>query len=274
MAKTKAKNRIIKYKVPTKKQPVWTPVSKVLKWFYKKPTIINLNEQMPQKALYLANHSAMNGPVNYSLHFPAFLSIWGAYPMLGNYGMRYRYYRDVFCIQKKGMNKVLATIIAVPVAALSIFFYRGMKVLPTYPDGRFRDTIKNTIECLDNDVSVIMFPENSDDGYHDVLKEFLPGFVMAAQRYDKIHEERVPLCPVYWDNVTKTMVIGKPSDLSDKQDWSREQICEHYRCQVNDLFYQYIEPLRKQREEEKLAKKNKKSKKQSKKQTDETKVEE
>lgn len=160
------------FQVPSKKQPVWKVVSKLLKGIYKKPQILNLNEEISEKSILVANHSAMNGPVVYSLYFPLFHATLGAYRMLGNYKSRFRYLRDVYFVQKRGMKKFPATLIASFEAIFSIFFYRGMKVLPSYDDARVVTTIKNSIACIDANVPVMIFPEDSSTGYHEKLKSF------------------------------------------------------------------------------------------------------
>lgn len=236
-----AKNK--EFVVPKRHQPVWKVVGGVLKLFYKKPLIINLNQDpLPQCAIFVANHAAMNGPVVYSLHLPAFTTIWGAHQMLGNYKSRFHYLRDVYFMQKRHMKKLPATLIAGFEALFSIFFYRGMKIMPTYPDGRLGTTIKNSVDCLNNNVCVTIFPENSEEGYHEILSEFFPGFVMLALRYKKANEgKEVPIYPVYYHKKNNVMVIGKPSCLADYPGMTREQIAELFRNQINTLFYEHIQ---------------------------------
>lgn len=225
---------------PKRKQRVWKPVSAMLKMGYKRPQILNLNTEMPDKVIFVANHAAMNGPMIYALYLPYFHVTWGAHQMLGNYRMRYRYLRDVYFVQKRKMSKVGASMLASFEAAFSIYFYRGIKVLPTYPDARFVHTIKNSIACLENGTSVLVFPENSSDGYHDVLTEFYGGFVSLAERYDKTHDESVAICPMYYSPRKHKLVIGKCSRLSNYPNMSREQIAEDFRRQVNNLYFEYI----------------------------------
>lgn len=227
--------------VPSRRQPVWKVVGGVLKWFFKKPTIINLNEgELPSKAIFVANHSAMNGPVVYSLYLPAFTTIWGAGQMLGNYNSRFHYLRDVYFMQKRHMKKFPATIIAGFEALFSIFFYRGMKILPTFTDGRLRATIHNSVKCLNNDVCVTVFPEDSSTGYHEVLTGFFPGFVMLAQQYRRVNKQDVPIYPVYYHKKSNTMVIGKPTTLADYPEMDRDQIAENFREQINTLLDEHI----------------------------------
>lgn len=228
------------FRVPKRKQPVWRPVSAILKLFYKKPKIVNLNSEMPTRAILVANHAAMSGPMVYALYLPIFHATWGAHQMLGNYKMRFHYLRDVYFVQKRGMKKFWASIIAAFEAAFSIYFYKGMKMLPTFMDARFAATIKNSVACLEQDVSVMIFPEDSSDGYHDILMSFFNGFVMLAERYRRKTGEDVDICPVYYSKNKNVIYIGKPSRLSDYPDMNRDEIAEEFRKQVNSLYTDYV----------------------------------
>ena len=61
-------------------------------------------------------------------------------------------------------------------------FYKGARFISTYTDMRFSKTIKESILAIENNESIVIFPENSSDGYHDELKEFHPGFYMIADK--------------------------------------------------------------------------------------------
>lgn len=229
------------FRVPKRKQPVWKPVSALLKLFYKKPQIINLNDDFPDRAVLVGNHCAMNGPLIYELYLPVFHTTWGAHQMMGNYSLRYHYLRDVYFIQKRGMKKFWATLIAGFEAIFSIFFYRGIKTLPTFTDGRLASTIRHSVTCLDNDVSVLVFPEDSSDGYHELLTEFFPGFVSIAERYRKTHDGAdVGIYPLYYSKEHNKLVIGKPTTLADYPNFNRHQIAEEFRKQVNALYLEHV----------------------------------
>ena len=229
------------FSLPTRNQPVWKHVERLLKAFRKKPQIINLNEEMPQKAIFVANHAAMNGPLAYSLFLPYFHVTWGAHEMLGNYKMRYRYLKDVYFHQKRKKSKAASRFLATFDAMFSIYFYRGIKVLPTYPDMRLAKTIKNSVACLDDGTSVLIFPEDSDDGYKDVLTSFHGGFVVLAERYRKQHGgQDVDICPMYYSKSKRKIVIGKCSKLSDYPNMTREQVAENFCNQVNGLYFNYV----------------------------------
>lgn len=236
MSKKKKQNSI------NKRQPVWKCVSGILRLFFRKPKIISLSGELPNKAIYVANHSAMFGPLIFNLYLPAKTSPWGAYPMLGTYKQRYHYLRDVYFIQKRHKNKVTATLLAFFEAFLSPCFYKGLRVLPSYNDSRFITTIRKSVQTLEQDVGIIVYPENSNDGYHEILTEFYAGFVELARYFKLRHHEDLPIYPVYYHPKKKIMVIGNPSTITDYTDkgMNRKQIAASFCQQVNDLFFKYI----------------------------------
>ena len=230
------------YKIK-KRQPVWKGVSRFLKLFFKKPKIVSLSGEIPNKAIYVANHSAMFGPVMYNLYLPADVALWGAHPMLEGYKSRYRYLRDVYFIQKRHKSKFSASILAFLEAFFSPYFYKGLREIPSYADARFISTLRTSCEVLDMDIGIMLFPENSSEGYHEILKSFLEGFVMLADYYQRKHGgEDVPIYPVYYHAKKKVMVVGNPSKLTDytSKGMSKAEIADDFCNQVNNLFLEHI----------------------------------
>lgn len=230
------------YKVKYPKQPVWKCFAAFLRLFFKRPKIIKLAGELPAKAIYLSNHSAMAGPVIYNLYFPTPHSPWGAYPMLEGYKSRFKYLRDVYFMQKRHINKFFATVLAAFEACFSIWIYKGMRVIPSYPDGRLIKTIRQSLEALNSNRAVMVFPEHSETGYHEVLKGFSAGFVVLAERYRKLYGEDLPIYPVYYNKNKRKMIIGKPHTLQEYRErgLTRQQIADEFCKTVNGLYYDYV----------------------------------
>ena len=60
---------------------------------------------------------------------------------------------------------------------LTNLFYKGLNLISTYPDGRFRNTIKESLTAINNGENVVIFPEKSTNGYQANLEGFYGGFV-------------------------------------------------------------------------------------------------
>ena len=202
--------------------------------------MVNLSGEflLPSRAILVANHFAKRGPMAYELYLPTYYRPWGAYQMLGSYKMRFHYLRDVFYMQKRGFGVVRATILATFEAVFSMMIYRGMRVLPSYPDARFAKTLHQSIATLEAGMSVLVFPEDSSEGYHDVLRSFHPGFVALAEHYLRKNGEDLPVYPIYYNEGERRLIIGPPSFVGKllAEGKSREEIAQHLCESVNALY--------------------------------------
>ena len=227
------------------KQPIYKPFKKlIMPLIFKRPQIINLAGELPEKSIVLANHSAKSGPPCLDIYYPVACYKWGAYQMFGNFKSRKEYLRDILYIKKCGKKPGFGTSFkAWLMAIFSPWVYKGMRLMPTYPDARFANTLRNSAKVLDAGMSVMIYPENSNEGYKDILTEFFPGFVMLAEKYFRATGEDVPVYPVYYSIKKRIMVIGKPLFVQDfaKQGMDRYQIAEKFCGAVNQLYYDYVQ---------------------------------
>ena len=236
MAKTKD------WKVPNKKQPIWNVIKYVFVPFFKVKEVIYEGEQLPNKCIIVSNHNNKKGPMVFELNLPIVHATWGAYQMLGSYKDRFHYLRDIFYMQKNGCGKFKATLRAGFEAIFSIFIYKGMKILPSYPDVRFRKTLQYSMDVLDAGYAVSLYPEDSNAGYLDELTHFFSGFVMLAQQYYKKTQESLPVFPVYWGRKGNKIIIGNPLYVQDleKEGLTRDEIAERFRLEVNGLYHRHF----------------------------------
>lgn len=225
-----------------KRRPVFALFRAVImRTFYHKPRVTQL-EEIQQPCIFVSNHDAKRGPVIAELYLPVRTAKWGAYQMLCDYNTRRKYLRDIFYIKKQGYGRGLASFKAFFEAFFSLFIYRGMNFLPTYPDARLAKTINESVEVLKSGMSVFIFPEDSDDGYKEVMEKFFPGFVMLADAYYRKTGKDVPVYPVYYHAKSKKMVIGAPRfpRALKEQGLDRNAVADVLRDDVNALFNNYI----------------------------------
>ncbi len=243
---TKKVKKERKYKLPNPKKKMLS--YKFLQLFIrlkaKKPEIINLaGGEIEDKSIVVINHSNKSGPASIDLRFPKKTVKWGAHQMLDYYPERKAYLRDILYIKKNGKKPGFWTSFKSSIEAmLNLWPYKGIWVIPTYQDARFIKTIRYSMEMLDKNVPVMVFPEDSNNGYFEVLTKFFPGFVVLAETYYKKYGVDLPVYPCYYHIPKRKMVIGKPIYVQDlvKQGMNREQIAQHYCDAVNNLFFEYI----------------------------------
>lgn len=229
--------------VPNRKQPFWNFIKKIFSIFLRKPKIINLAGSIEDKAIYLSNHQAKTGPLYLDMYYPKFHCMWGAHEMLGNYKQRFKYLRDVYYIQKRGLSKTKANSKSWFEAAFNKYLYKGMHVIGTYQDGRLKETFKKSINMLNNDIGIIIFPEDSTNGYFDVLTKFNQGFVGLSIMYYRKYGIDLPVYPNYVNVKKKVIIIDKPLFVNEllSKGKTQEEVAEIFKNKVNDLYFKYVE---------------------------------
>lgn len=242
MSKKNRKENLKEFKLPDRKQPVFKFFSKI---FFKPlfgGKLESCIEELPDKAIIVSIHAAKNGPMAVAMTYPKFSAMWGHHGMLGNYKERFSYLRNVLYIQKMHKNKFVATVKALYEAVFSIFIYKGLKVIGTYTDMRLLSTVRNSIGVLDEGASVIIYPEDSSDGYFDEMRAAFPGFVILAETYYNKRGEDVPVIPAYISRKKKRLVVGEPKYVREMQKagLSRQQIAEKMKDEINALYRNYI----------------------------------
>lgn len=225
-------------KITTIKKHNWfiRLIKRIIRTVRKKPELIICEDKLPEKAIYFANHSGAAGPLTLSVYFPKYLVPWGAYPMTGNYIARWKYLYFVFYRQKIGYSKFRSFILATLFGIISKTLYKGVKLIPTYPDARLRKTIKLSLENLNCNNSLLIFPEDSSDGYQLQIEKFHSGFVYLAEQYYIHNNDHIPLVPLYYHKEKQQIIVGKARYLSEfTKDMKREEIVEKLRISLNNL---------------------------------------
>ena len=94
------------------------------------------------------------------------------------------------------------------------------------------------MEILDDDKAILVFPEDSNEGYKEVITSFFSGFVLLSLQYYKKTNEDLPIYPIYYHKKKKVIIVGKPLFVQEliSRGMNREQIAELFCNEVNNLF--------------------------------------
>lgn len=225
-------------KIKTKHGKIFTFVMWIARLFKKAPTIHNLNNEKGfEQGIIVSNHSAASGPLTLSLYYPGFFVPWGTYEMTGRYFQRWKYLYHVFYQQKLGYGKIKSYILATLFGIISKMLYKGMQLIPTYPNANVRKTIDISISHLEKGNSILIFPEDSNTGYHEHLIKYNNGFIYLCERYFSQKGIDLPIYPVYYHKILGSLVIGEKIHVQDlvKQGLSREEIAEYFKNLTNQL---------------------------------------
>ena len=163
------------------KRKLWFRFIKaVQRKFVKKPEMIYFGEGIPDGSLILCNHAGATGPVVWEMYMDNF-RFWATHEITEGTVSIYRYLSQVFFLRKKHWNKVAAKIVSFIAAPFMCLYVTGWELIPSYSDMRLSRTIKTTMEVLKEGCNVVIFPENSSQGYYDELPSVHPGFCLAGE---------------------------------------------------------------------------------------------
>ncbi|MBO5789329.1 MAG: hypothetical protein J6R42_05230 [Clostridia bacterium] len=224
-------------KYPNKRKPFFTGLKAVLKCIRPKLTLLDRNEGQAEPGIFISNHCGTAGPFMVECYLPYSHHPWGAYQMNGDIKSRFNYLYRVLYMQKLHMKKVPSFLLASIVCVVSKAYYKGMGLISSYPDIRLVRTIKQSIACLEKNTSIVIYPENSNEGYHDQLNEIFGGFCLLSKAYYTKHHVDLPIYPIYYNKFTSRMVVDKPLYLQPlmQKGMTTGEICEFYRDHINGL---------------------------------------
>ena len=229
------------------RKPFFRFVKGIIRIFRRKPKFEYLGAQPQGACIYVSNHSAASGPVTYELYLPAPIRIWGTYEMCGGFKMRWEYLNRTYYRRKKKYTRFTSFLLATFVTPFVALFYKGMRIIPTYPDMRLMRSVKDSVSELENGTSILVFPEDSSDGYHEVLTKFFGGFVTLAKCYHDKTGKDIDIVNMYYDRKSNMVIVGEPKSylaLSERFS-SRDEIAEFFLNDTNKMFFDYVQPKRK-----------------------------
>ena len=95
---------------------------------------------------------------------------------------------------------------------------------------------------LDEGASVIIYPEDSSEGYFDEVRSAFPGFVMLAETYYNKKGEDVPVIPAYISTQKKRFIVGEPKYVHElqKSGLSRQEVADVFKDEINELYRKFI----------------------------------
>jgi 1-acyl-sn-glycerol-3-phosphate acyltransferase len=209
----------------------------VLRLFVRKPKFVYLGKNMEgQQAFFLSNHVGASAPLILELYGHHPFRFWGTYEMNSSLKEVYKYLSNTYFHQKKHMNLFLARCLSIVAAPVLYLFYRGLNLISTYPDARFRRTLRETLKTLRERQSIVIFPELSKNGYFDELKMFHAGFVLMAEKALKEGID-LPLYLAYYRKNEHRYIVDKPVMISEllRNNEPRKRIADRLCRRCNEL---------------------------------------
>ena len=221
---------------PGERRPWFKCVKAILRLFIKKPKFIFLGKEFEKRSLVLSNHVGASAPLTLECYFPNPFRFWGTYEMNSSLKEVYKYLSEVYFHQKKHWNLFLSKLFCLIAAPFAYLFYRGLTLISTYRDHRFRNTLKESLKTLNADATLVIFPEDSANGYFSTITGFFSGFVTLA---GVCYKQGMDL-PIYLSYLRKkegVYIVDKPIYYSEliATGMDKYQIAEVLRERCNQL---------------------------------------
>ena len=206
----------------------------IIRFFYPKTKFIQ-GENIPNEpTIFISNHAQMHGPIITQLSFPVDRYIWCIGEMMETKEVPKYAYKDFWSHKPKCVKwfyKLLSYIIA-PFS----FIFRNAYCIPLYKDTRIIETFKKTVEHLNANESIIIFPESTEK-FNEIINDFQKNFVDVAKYYYKKTKKELTFTPMYIAPKLKTVTFGKPIKYNSQlsSDAQREEICNYLKEEITRI---------------------------------------
>ena len=212
-------------------------LKKLMKIRYKKPEFIYLDgKDIMEGSIILSNHEGTDAPMAFEIYHNSSFRMWGAHEMNSGLVKLYKYQTRVYYHEKKHWNIHLARLFCIIASPLTNLFYSGLNLISTYKDSRFAKTVKESYATLKEGSNVIIYPEDSTNGYLAELEGFHAGFTMLCE-YCKRKGYDVPVYVTYFKKEENIYIIDKPVMYSEisRNGESKEEIAKRLCIRCNEL---------------------------------------
>ena len=123
------------------RKPWFRVIKKIMRLFIKETEFVYLGDKIDEPTIILSNHVGTSAPLAWELYGNLPFRFWGAYEMNTSLAKLYSYQTRVFYHEKKHWNIHLARLFCLIASPLTYMFYRGINLISTYRDIRFKKTI-------------------------------------------------------------------------------------------------------------------------------------
>ena len=218
-------------------RPLWfRAIKKIITIRYRRPRFVFLGERFDKGSIILSNHVGTDAPLTLELYCDKPIRFWGASEMNSGLFSTYKYLSEVYYHEKKHWNLHLARLFCIIGAPVSNLFYKGLKLISTYHDARFKKTITESLHAIEQGDNIVIFPEDSTEGYLDELQGFHLGFGMLC---DVCHRAGidVPIYVAYFRKKDLTYFVDAPVRYSTlcADGATHQQIAERLVARCNEI---------------------------------------
>ena len=223
-------------KTKAKRKLYFRILTGLMRMRYKRPRFIYLGEEFQNGALILSNHDGTDAPMSLEIYCDKPIRMWGTSEMNSGLVKLYKYQTRYYYHEKKHWNLHLARLFCLLASPLTWLFYSGFDLISTYKDTRLVKTLRESVDALKSGDNIVIFPEDSKNGYKAELEGFLAGFALLAD-FSKSKGLDLPIYVSYFRKSDKTYIFDAPvlySKLTEKLS-GRAEIARYLCDRCNEL---------------------------------------
>ena len=192
-------------------------------------------EYIPDEpVLFVGNHCQMYGPIACELYMPVKRYTWCAGQMMKLKEVPGYAFEDFWSFKPRSIQWFfrLASYLIAPIC---VCIFNNANTIAVYRDNRIVSTFKKTIQALQNNTSVVIFPEHNKIK-NNIIYEFEENFIDIARLYHKRTGREVAFVPMYIAPRLKGIWFGEPVRFSSDSpiEEERRRICSYLMDAITD----------------------------------------
>lgn len=215
------------------------PLYRFLAWlvrvFTPKMETVGAENLPDEPVLLVGNHCQLYGPIACEFYLPVERRTWCAGQMMTMREVPSYAYKDFWSYKPKGLQWFYR-LMSYLIAPLSAYIFNHANTIAVYRDTRIVSTFRQTLETLEEGISVVIFPEH-DEPYNHILYSFEENFADIAKRYYKRTQKQLAFVPMYIAPKLGQIHLGKPIRFSPDTPIAEERsrICRYLMQEITAI---------------------------------------
>ncbi len=207
----------------------------LIKTIYPKTRVFGTENLPDEPVIIVGNHTQLHGPIISEIHLPFPRRIWCAGQMMNLREVPEYAFSD-FWSQKPKYQHPFFRLLSYLIAPLSVLIFNNARTIAVHRDARIISTFKETVACLKNGESIVIFPEH-DVKYNNIVYEFQENFIDVARLYYKKTGHELSFVPMYVAPKLHEVHLGTPVRFDSKKDISdeRKRLCRQLTDAITDI---------------------------------------
>ncbi|MDI3312157.1 MAG: hypothetical protein QJR05_12135 [Thermoanaerobacterium sp.] len=212
----------------------------IVKFFIKRPEIYcyeDLNNI--HSSIFVSNHVGFFAPLIINLYVDMKFIPWVIHDITDKKLCR-KYINSDFAEPQLKLRPPLSYIISSIIDPICISIMKYLNAIPVYKESqKISDTILMTLDRLKEGHNILIFPEDRNKKYNDVLNKFNTGFINVAKMYYKECGGLISFYPVCVNKSQNRIFIGKKIvyDPNISYKIERERIANYLMESISKMYY-------------------------------------